>query len=165
MEKIVLGFGSNIGNRYHNIQSAVKLVALSEGFNLLALSSVYETEPWGFKHQNNFLNCCGVFLCRYNPAEALKILKSAEKSLGRLKRDKWQAREIDIDILFYGTRIIKNGKLVIPHPYIKERNFVLKPIVEIMPEFIHPVFNKSIQNLYNLSADRGKIKEFRKINE
>lgn len=161
MEIIVLGFGSNIGNRFYNIRSAVKTVALSEGFNLLALSDVYETEPWGFKRQHNFLNCCGVFFCRHSPGEALKILKSAEKKLGRRKRDKWQAREIDIDILFYGSRIIKSGKLVIPHPYIKERNFVLKPLVEIIPEFIHPVYRKSIQYLFSHSADKGKVKKFR----
>ena len=163
MELIVLGFGSNIGSRLYNIRSAVKKTALASGFSLISLSSIYETEPWGFKKQNKFLNCCGVFLCRFSPLEALKTLKSIEKKLGRQKREKWQAREIDIDILFYGNRVLKSNKLVIPHPFIKERNFVLKPLVEIMPGFVHPVYKKSILNLYQLSADSGKVTKYREI--
>lgn len=164
IEKIVLGFGSNVGNRLKLIQSAVKAVSLA-GFDVIALSSVYETEPWGNKAQNIFLNCCGVFLCRKTPIIALKTLKSIEKKLGRFERGKWQAREIDIDILFYGNRIIKSGKLVVPHPYLKERNFVLKPLVELMPGFVHPVYNKSIAELFKISKDSGKVKLFRKNDE
>jgi 2-amino-4-hydroxy-6-hydroxymethyldihydropteridine diphosphokinase len=100
IEKIVLGFGSNMGSRLNNIQSALKEISLTEGFNLIASSSVYETEPWGFKRQHKFLNSCSVFLCRLSPGEVLKTIKSAEKRIGRIQRGKWQAREIDIDLLF-----------------------------------------------------------------
>src|SRR5689334_6575027 len=100
IEKVVLGFGSNLGRRLNNIQSALKLISLTPGFSLLAVSRIYETQPWGYTLQNNFLNSCAVFLCRLPPAELLEKLKLAEKTLGRKKRGKWQAREIDIDVLF-----------------------------------------------------------------
>jgi dihydroneopterin aldolase/2-amino-4-hydroxy-6-hydroxymethyldihydropteridine diphosphokinase len=153
--KVVLGFGSNMGSRLKNIQSAVKMLALSKGFNMLAESSIYETEPWGYKKQNKFLNSCAVFLCRNAPAELLKRIKLTEKKLGRVNRGKWKAREIDIDVLFYGNRIINEGKLVIPHPHLKERNFVLEPLVELMPGFIHPVYKKNISNIHKHSTDNS----------
>lgn len=162
IEKIVLGFGSNMGSRLNNIQSALKEISLTKGFNLIASSSVYETEPWGFKRQRKFLNFCSVFLCRLSPREVLKIIKSAEKRIGRIQRGKWQAREIDIDLLFYGNRIIKARNLIIPHPFLQERNFVLKPLVELMPGFIHPVFKKSIESIYNHSNDDCMVKEYNK---
>lgn len=161
MEKVVLGFGSNVGNRLSSIRSAVKATALTKGLDLLAISSVYETEPWGFKKQGKFLNLCAVFLCRLPAAELLKSVKNIEKKIGRVKRDKWQAREIDIDVLFYGSRIIRSGDLIIPHPFLQERNFVLKPLVEIMPGFIHPVLNKSIEELYRNSTDDCEVKVYK----
>ncbi len=158
-EKAVLGFGSNIGNRLLNIKRALKTLSLSKDLNLLAVSGIYETEPWGYKKQNCFLNCAGVFLCRLNPAELLDLLKRYEVKAGRKDNARWQAREIDIDILFYGNKIINKNKLQIPHPYIQQRNFVLKPLVELIPGFIHPKLNKSIKSLYASSKDNCKVKE------
>ncbi len=158
-EKAVLGFGSNIGSRLLNIKRAIKALSLNNDLNLLAVSKIYETEPWGYKEQNCFLNCAAVFLCRLMPGELLELLKSYEVSAGRKDNTKWQAREIDIDILFYGNRIISKNKLKVPHPYIQQRNFVLKPLVELIPGFIHPKFNKSIKNLYATSSDNCKVKE------
>jgi dihydroneopterin aldolase/2-amino-4-hydroxy-6-hydroxymethyldihydropteridine diphosphokinase len=157
METVVLGFGSNIGNRRNNIENAVKEISLTPGFALLARSFFYETEPWGYKKQNKFLNACAVYLCRLSPAELLKCIKSLERKIGRLKRGKWQAREIDIDVLFYGSKIVKAGNLIIPHPFIQERNFVLKPLVELMPGFIHPKIKKSIHYIYSHSKDDCKV--------
>ncbi len=160
IEKVVLGFGSNVGSRLNNIQSAIKIISLTEGFNLIASSSVYETEPWGFKKQRKFLNSCAVFLCRLSHREVLKTVKSAERTIGRVSRGKWQAREIDVDVLFYGNRIVKAGSLVIPHPFIQERNFVLKPLVELMPGFLHPKFKKSIEQLYRSTKDDCIVSEY-----
>lgn len=162
IEKVVLGFGSNMGSRLSNIQSAIKEISLTKGLNLLAVSSVYETEPWGYKRQNNFLNSCAVFLCKLPPADILKIAKNTEKKIGRVSREKWQAREIDIDVLFYGRRIINSGKLIVPHPYIQERNFVLKPLVELMPGYVHPKLKKSIICLLEDSKDICKVKVYLK---
>lgn len=163
IEHVTLGFGSNIGNRLKNIQTAVKIISLTKGFDLLALSSIYETEPWGFKKQKKFLNSCGVFLCRLSPSELLNFVKQTETAVGRVNRSKWQAREIDIDILFYGSRTYNGGKLIIPHPFIRERNFVLKPLVELMPGFIHPKLNKNIGEIYRASKDNCAVSLYREI--
>ena len=162
-EKIALGFGSNSGNRLANIKKAVKELALSDRLNLLALSGIYETEPWGYTRQNNFLNCAGIFLCRLNPQELIGLTAETEKKAGRTKREKWREREIDIDLLFFGNRIIKQINLTVPHKYLHKRNFVLKPLVELIPGFIHPGYRKSIRQLYCSSPDSGKVKYFTSI--
>lgn len=159
LELVVLGFGSNIGNRFLNIKSALKILSLNKDLNLLAVSKIYETEPWGYKKQNYFLNCAAVFLCRLEALKLLELLKSYEINAGRKDNTKWRAREIDIDILFYGNRIINNSKITVPHPYIKQRNFVLIPLVELIPRFIYPGLNKSIKNIYTGSKDNCKVKE------
>ena len=156
IESIVLGLGSNTGNRYRYLNRTVREICLTEGFNFIALSSVYKTEPWGYKKQNEFLNCVMVCLCRLKPAEVLKKIKSIEKKIGRVKRQKWHEREIDIDILFYGEQSAAVNGLVIPHPHIHERNFVLQPLRELMPGFIHPVMKKSIETIHRESKDRAK---------
>lgn len=164
MVKLVLGLGSNTGNRLNYLRQALRSISKDHGFSFLAASSVYETEPWGYKEQNIFFNMAAVFLCRLNPAEALRRLKRIETITGRLHRGKWQKREIDIDILFYGDKVIENGKLEIPHPFISYRNFVLVPLNEIMPEFIHPVNKKSIKYLYLHSPDTGNVVQLKTRN-
>ncbi len=153
----VIGFGSNRGRRIEYIKNALRLLALDKNLSLLKVSGIYETEPWGFKQQNKFLNAAAVFYCRVSPRELLKIVKAAEIKAGRLKRDKWRSREIDIDILFLGNSILNSHKLKIPHEYIAQRNFVLAPLVEIIPDFIHPVLNKKLSNLYSICPDKGKV--------
>jgi 2-amino-4-hydroxy-6-hydroxymethyldihydropteridine diphosphokinase len=159
--KVVLGLGSNAGNRFLNIKKAVNLLHFSKQIDILAISNVYETEPWGFKNQNNFLNCVIVILCRLTPALLLKKLKNIEKLAGRIKREKWKEREIDIDILFYGNKVYKSGALKIPHPQLHNRNFVLKPAAELIPGFVHPEFKKTISELIRNTGDTGKIKIYR----
>ena len=159
IETVVLGFGSNKGSRLTNIKKALKFLSLNKAFNLLAVSGIYETEPWGYKKQKSFLNCAAVFLCSLKPLDLLTHLKKYEISAGRKDDLKWRAREIDIDILFYGKQVISTGKLKIPHPFIAERNFVLKPLVELIPGFIHPVKNLDIESLYKSSEDKCKVKQ------
>lgn len=158
-ELAVLGFGSNKGNRLRNINFALRALALNNEMNLLKVSDIYETEPWGFKKQKSFYNCAAVFLCRLSAAELLKLAKLVEKKAGRTKGKKWQARELDIDILFYGKMVIHKQWLKIPHPYIEYRNFVLKPLEDIIPGYIHPVLERSILSLYKNSKDNCKVKE------
>jgi len=160
-ELVILGFGSNLGNRFRNIQSSLRMIALNKNMNLLKVSAVYETEPWGVSGQNSFYNCAAVFLCRMNPLGLLKTVKNTERSNGRKKRGKWQPREIDIDILFYGNIVFSGGELKIPHPFLHRRNFVLKPLVDIIPEYIHPAYKKSVLDLYKGSKDNCKVKEIR----
>lgn len=161
-EKIVLGFGSNKGSRLRNLRNAVKQVALDKNFDMLALSSVYETEPWGYSDQGNFLNCAAVFLCRLSPAKLLKFLKQTEAGLGRINRGKWQAREIDVDVLYYADYIIEKKGLTIPHSQINKRNFVLAPLVELIPGFVDPVHRKTIKRLAELSTDKCRAAKYAK---
>ena len=135
MELVVLGLGSNVGNRYLNIKKAIKEISLSGDFNLIAASSLYETEPWGFINQRKFINCVIAGLTKTTPQKFLKLCKQTEKSIGRIKRKRWREREIDIDILFFGNRKLKIKNLVIPHPEIKKREFVLRGLRELNIKF------------------------------
>ena len=160
MEKVVLGLGSNLGNRKLFIRKAIKEISLLKGVIVLARSALYQTEPWGFKSQGNFLNSAVICLCKQSPHELMKNLKKIEKKLGRKRREKWAPREIDIDILFFGSHIIKNKNVEIPHPMIAKRNFVLIPLNEIIPEFIHPVLNTRISGLLHKSSDGCKVNKY-----
>ncbi len=164
LNKAVLGFGSNFGSRINNIKKAVRDLSLNRDLNLLTLSSIYETEPWGFAGQNNFLNCTAVFLCRLTPKELAELIRRTELKLGRIYRGKWRAREIDIDILFFSDLIFKSSKLEIPHPMITGRNFVLRPLVEVMPGYIHPTCGRSIEYLLKNSSDKCKVKLYKHKN-
>lgn len=169
-ELVILSLGSNKGNRINNIRSAVKKISLSGKFNFIELSDIYETEPWGYKQQKNFLNCVLAGNTLLKPLQLLSLLRFAEISLGRKSFDKWQEREIDIDILFYGNKMIRNRKLEIPHPLIQERNFILKPMNDLIPDFKHPLFKKNIRTLYETSKDESSVtfyqsyKDFLKLN-
>jgi dihydroneopterin aldolase / 2-amino-4-hydroxy-6-hydroxymethyldihydropteridine diphosphokinase len=162
IEKVILGFGSNTGNRFMNISFSLRLIYLSRNFDILKLSRIYETEPWGFKNQNNFLNCAAVCLYRGGPFQLLDELKMIEKMTGRVKRAKWREREADIDILFYGNQTVKEKGLEIPHPYLQYRNFVLTPLNEIIPEFVHPVLGETVRYLYKHSRDKCEVSLFKK---
>jgi dihydroneopterin aldolase/2-amino-4-hydroxy-6-hydroxymethyldihydropteridine diphosphokinase len=166
MKLAVLGLGSNLGNRLANLKKAVNNIYFMPGFDILAFSSVYETEPWGFKNQNNFLNCVIAGLYRFDAASIFKQIKIIEIKTGRVKRNRWHPREVDIDILFFGKKIIESKDLVIPHPQIKNRNFVLIPLLEIMPDYVHPVLRKRIKTLLYETNDKCKavktLKDLRK---
>lgn len=159
----VLGFGSNCGNRKSNLKKAIRICSLSRSLDLLKVSSLYETDPWGYKEQKKFLNCAAVFLCRLSPSDLLKFLRDTEIKLGRKQRGLWQPREIDIDILFYSNRIFNKNDLKIPHPRLHLRNFVLTPLVEVIPGFIHPVFKKTVKELYLSGNDSSKVNLLKKF--
>jgi len=159
MEKdIFLGIGTNLGDREANLDAAIKMISLF-AFEITAVSSVYETEPWGFRSRNKFLNQAVRITSNLEPADLISEILNAELSLGRKRKGKqYSSRIIDIDILFYGERIINNPDLIIPHPLIGERMFVLAPLCEIAPDFIHPVFSKSISSLLGECSDINTIK-------
>ena len=145
---IYLSLGSNIGNRRKNLELAVKELD-KKNIKLIKLSSLYETEPIGPK-QRKFYNVAGKFTTNFKSQELLEVIKNIEKNLGRKKTYHWGPRIIDIDILFYGTQIIKKENLTIPHKEIQNREFVLIPLKEISPKFIHPVYKKTITTLCNI---------------
>jgi len=153
---IFLGFGSNTGDRFENLKGALKY------FDITRVSSIYETSPVGDIHQRDFLNCVAEIRTKLLPKDLLKEIKAIERKLGRKPGPRWGPRVIDIDILFYHYRIINEPELVIPHPRLHERLFVLIPLAEIEPEFTHPVLKKSIKQLVKeaQNASREKCKKY-----
>ena len=149
---VYLGFGTNLGNKKENIELALKNIEKQIG-NIVSLSAFYSSEPIGFESDNLFLNCAVKVNTALSPHELLSTTQSIEKKMGRVKKSDsngYTDRVIDIDILFYYNTIINDApKLIIPHPSISQRMFVLNPMAEIAPEFIHPVLKKSIVQLVN----------------
>lgn len=152
MSKIYLSIGSNKGNRYSQIKEALKLIREDLG-EIISISKIYETKSWGFESEN-FLNLCIAINSKLSPDKLLFSINSIEKKIGR-KRDsqKMKAREIDIDIIFYSNRIVNQKELIIPHPSLELRNFVLVPLNDIASDFIHPILSKSVKELLESSND------------
>lgn len=148
MNKVFLSIGSNEGNRLKNILLSIMKISQLEDTYIENISSVYESEPYGVKEQNSFLNLVILIQTKLSPKELFKNLKMIENDIGRIDRGRWQPREIDIDILFYDKLIMKEENLQIPHADLHNRVFVLEPFCEIEPEFIHPVLGKSIKELF-----------------
>ena len=159
MESIVfLGIGSNIGNRENNILIAESLIIEHLG-SMIEKSNYYLSNAWGYKDQDIFLNSCLKLSTSLQPKELLAKIHEIEKKMGKKKLFKWGPRLIDIDILFYEHQMIKTNKLTIPQPNIENRMFVLKPLNEIAPNYVHPVFGKTIHSLYKNCPDKTLTKQ------
>ncbi|MRT92207.1 2-amino-4-hydroxy-6-hydroxymethyldihydropteridine diphosphokinase [Ancylomarina sp. 16SWW S1-10-2] len=161
MTRIYFLLGGNIGNREEILSEAIKKMTKQLG-KFVQTSALYETEPWGFTHEQNFLNQVVVFDSELSPLDILDKTQIIEKELGRVRKTtQYCERTIDIDILFYGDECIENQRLSIPHPRIQERSFALYPLEELIPEFIHPKLKKSIQLLKDECSDKLKVNKFR----
>lgn len=145
MTEVYFSLGSNVGNKQAYLDKAIQM--LKHRVDNMVVSSFYVTEPWGKTDQPEFLNLCVKGKTAISPEELLTFVKEIETSLGRKHTQKWGPREIDIDILFYGDKIISNNQIEIPHPFIAERAFVLTPLKEIAPNFVHPKLKKPIIKL------------------
>ncbi len=141
-----IGIGSNLGDRHENCLRAIVLLE-ERGVLVQKRSSLYETEPWGVKDQPSFINMVVQIETKLKPDELLRLLKDIEKEIGRQDSIHWGPRIIDLDILLFNTLVLNEEKLQIPHPYLHEREFVLRPLNEIAPDVIHPVFHMSIDKL------------------
>lgn len=141
-----IGIGSNLGERQNNCLKALEIMK-EKGIMIKKTSSYYETEPWGIEAQPRFINSAIEAETSSSPEELLDILKDIEENMGRIKTVKWGPRIIDLDILFYGDKVIKTEQLQIPHPLLHERDFVLVPLDEISPYKIHPVLGKTVRQL------------------
>jgi 2-amino-4-hydroxy-6-hydroxymethyldihydropteridine diphosphokinase len=154
---IYLGLGTNLGDRQENLLTAVDL--LSPKVSVLAQSPIYQTPPWGYTDQADFLNQVIKAETKLRPTALLRYLKKIEKRVGRTATFRWGPREIDIDILFYADRVIKRKKLTIPHPRVHQRAFMLVPLADLSPELHHPVSGKTIAQLLT-EVDCTEINEF-----
>ena len=148
MNNVYIQLGSNIGIRESFIAKSKEQIKANIG-KIIVESSIIETKPWGNKKQNNFLNCVLKIKTDLNASRILEKSQEIEHHLGRERKEKWGERTIDIDILFFNNDIINKKNLNIPHPLIHKRDFVLIPLSEIAPNYIHPIFNKKISDLLN----------------
>ena len=154
---VYLGLGSNMGNRQANLDKALDI--LSQKLRVERISSIYDTEPVGDINQSRFLNAVCQVYTRLEPMELLTLAKGIEFKLGRAPATSNTPRPIDIDILFYGDQVINSSELVIPHPRLAERAFVLVPLAEIAPELVHPVSGKVVgELLQGLVETQGVLK-------
>ncbi len=154
--RICLHLGSNLGNQKLNLKTAILEIAEKVG-PITLKSSIYRTEAWGEKEQPDFLNQSILASTDLSAEVVLKTILNIETEMGRIREKRWGPRLIDIDLLFYDDLIIKTPSLTIPHPQIPFRNFVLIPTMEIFGNFLHPVFNLSIEELYLRSKDEGEV--------
>jgi len=143
---VFLGLGSNLGDRGENIKKAIE--HLKDKIRIEKVSSIIETEPYGFVDQPKFLNCVLKGTTVLSPLELLEFVLDIENKMGRKRLFKWGPRNIDIDILFYDDCVIDTENLKIPHPELHKRLFVLEPLCEIEKDFVHPVLKKSVYELY-----------------
>jgi 2-amino-4-hydroxy-6-hydroxymethyldihydropteridine diphosphokinase len=160
MMEVFLGIGANLGNRENNLKEAVDRVEEYIG-KVTTFSSIYETEAWGFHTEDEFLNMVLKVETKLKPSGLLGRILMIESLLGRTRVAKqYSSRVIDIDILFYGNKKINDVELIIPHPRLHERKFILVPLCEIAPDLIHPVLNQSIAALLKSCKDESKVKKF-----
>lgn len=159
---VFLGIGSNLGNPELNCLKAVERIALSRSVKLLRRSSLYRTEPVGVTEQSWFINCVVEIRTSLSPRELLKTVKGIEDDMGRMSGERWGPRIIDIDILLYGQIVMNEEDLVIPHPEMHKRRFVLVPLNEIAPYAIHPGYGISAKGLLDRLEDRSAVELIRR---
>jgi 2-amino-4-hydroxy-6-hydroxymethyldihydropteridine diphosphokinase len=154
--KVVLGIGGNKGDRAGYLAKARE--ALSAQVSLLACSQIYESEAWGGVAQNgNFLNQVLLIQTSLVPLALLQFVQSIELKLGRTRELHWGDRTIDIDILYFGELVSSDPQLLLPHPYIPDRRFVLQPMAEILPFLRHPISGKTSLELLAACEDPGQV--------
>lgn len=152
-----ISLGTNLGDRIHNLKKAVHAIESNLG-EIILQSALYETKPWGKSDQPDFLNQVILILTDKIPQACLNTLSSIERQLGRTRDEKWGARIIDLDLLYVNDQIINTKKLILPHPGIPYRRFVLVPMAEIAPDFIHPHLLKNQIQLLDECTDKLEVK-------
>ena len=149
-----LSLGSNLGNREETLRKALRQLAAADGVKKLAVSSLYETEPWGKKEQPSFLNIAVSLQTTLTPEELLALAQAVETELGRVRHERWGPRTIDVDILLIEGVERKTPTLTLPHPYMTERAFVLVPLAEIASDLV--VMGRTVE-VWKKSADDGNV--------
>ncbi len=160
MIEVYLGIGGNLGNRLENIEKTIILISQKIA-TPSKVSSIYMSEPWGFEHAKHFTNAVLLIKTDLNPEDIFKRICEIESEMKRVRSTdgNYQGRTMDIDILFYGDQTINTPDLIIPHPRLADRFFVLLPVKEISEDFIHPKSKIHINDLLESCTDSGKIRK------
>lgn len=159
MEKVFLELGGNQGDRWQLLADAKKLICDRVGV-IVGESSVYETPPWGFESTDFFLNQVIQLLTNLEPEALIQEVQAIESSLGRIRgAQQYASRSMDIDLLFYGHQVLQTEKLQVPHPRMQFRKFVLIPMCELAPDFLHPVLKKNMTELLAICTDDALCKK------
>jgi 2-amino-4-hydroxy-6-hydroxymethyldihydropteridine diphosphokinase len=173
MTAVYLLLGTNMGDRLQHLEDACVLLSALKGNDgqpvlgsskdvpgIFTKSPIYETAAWGKIEQADYLNQAVAFSTALDPWKLLEATSAIESQLGRVRRKVWEPRIIDIDILFYGSQIIREDRLVIPHPHLQDRRFVLQPLSDIAPSFVHPVLKKTICTLLKQCKDPLWVRKY-----
>ena len=158
MHRVFLSLGSNLGEREQLLAKAIALIDLRIG-EVKQRSALYETEPWGFETNNKFLNMVVMLETALAPEVVLDRCLNIEQALGRKRTENtgYTSRTIDVDVLFYDRLVLSTPDLVLPHPHIQNRRFILAPLCEVAPEFLHPLLGQSISSLLAQCDDKGQV--------
>ncbi len=144
-----IGIGSNLGDKLFNCRYSIDKINQLPGCHVSAVSAIFKTEPVGVTGQPWYANCVVELSTTQLPSQLLKGLLSIESDMGRIRKKRWEARIIDLDILLFGQEIIESNNLMIPHPFLHKRQFVLEPLDQLAPDLMHPVLKSTINQLLN----------------
>lgn len=164
MADVYLLLGSNLGDRPAFLRAAHDRISRQVG-SVQAASAVYETTAWGKTDQAAFLNQVLLVKTRLAPDQVLQETQAIERELGRVRKEKWTARVVDIDILFYGQQILHTPVLTIPHPHLHSRRFTLVPLAELAPDLMHPGLKKTVRELLETCPDPLEVTKVEENNE
>lgn len=164
MHTVYLSLGTNLGERMDNLTRVVGLLTNSVG-HITAISPVYESKSWGYDSQNDYLNCCVCVETTFSPTGLLAETNRIEELMGRKKTADYTDRIIDIDILFYDDLIQNENHLIIPHPHIEKRDFVLFPLADIAPNLFHPTHFLTIKQLLDSYPDSKNISYYQSFEQ
>lgn len=157
-EKVCIGIGSNLGDRMAHCQSAIHHLRELSSTDVIKISSLFETEPIEREDQEWFINVVVEIQTHLSPEELLVSCQSIEGSLGRIRTSRFGPRTIDLDLLFYGQQVMNTLELTIPHPRLHERHFVLIPLLEIAPDWVHPLQKASVKSLLELIQGQKAVR-------
>ena len=161
MGDVFISLGSNIGDRKKNILEPIRLLDTPPDITVEKKSSLYSTDPIGYVGQDWFLNSVVEITTRLSPKDLLSRCQAIEEQMGRARTMPWGPRIIDLDLLLYGGETIEDNELIIPHPHLHKRGFVLVPLAEIAPDILHPKFNKTAVELLRQVKDGHKVDVYR----